>query len=172
MRYKFCPQCGTKLISKDAGDDGKVPFCASCERLWFPTFSDCVIVLVANEFDEIVLAKMPYLSHQYASLISGYMQPGETAETAAKREVAEELGIVLKGVTYTGTYWFDKTETLIHGFIGKTKKCELRLSKELASAEWIASSDAPQYMFPDSPENAALAVYKKYIYQHTDAQRV
>lgn len=90
--YQFCPTCGTKLVAKSAGDDGDIPYCEHCARFWFPTFPDCVIVLIANAQHEIVLAKMPYLSERYESLISGYIKPDENAEQASCREVQEELG--------------------------------------------------------------------------------
>ena len=119
MKYTFCPTCGTKLTQHLAGDDGLVPFSPSCDRFWFPTFSDCIIVLVANEENEIVLAKM--------------------------------------------TYWFNKTETLMHGFIGYIKKQDLILSTELESAKWIPVADVPKYLFPESPDNAAFAVYRRFL---------
>lgn len=76
MHYKFCPECGTKLIEKEAGDDGQVPFCKICNKFWFDSFSSCVIVLTYNEFDEVVLARQQYLSDKYASFTSGYITPG------------------------------------------------------------------------------------------------
>ncbi|TGA98990.1 NUDIX domain-containing protein [Sporolactobacillus shoreae] len=163
MIYNYCPVCGEKLLGKLAGDDGPTPFCPQCDKFWFPTFSDCVIVLVTNELNEIALVKMPYLSQKYESLISGYMKPGETAEVAAHREVQEELGISLTSLRYSGTYWFAKNEALMHGFIGTTVKQDFKISDELASAKWVLAKDAPQYMFPDSPGNAALAVYRNFI---------
>ena len=30
MKFKFCPQCGSGLKPKMAGDDGEVPFCYEC----------------------------------------------------------------------------------------------------------------------------------------------
>ena len=44
MRYKYCPECGTKLIPKHAGDDGAVPYCERCKEFRFDTFHSCVIV--------------------------------------------------------------------------------------------------------------------------------
>jgi len=46
MHYKYCPECGNKLIDKLAGDDGMVPYCGTCGQYWFDTFGSCVIVLV------------------------------------------------------------------------------------------------------------------------------
>lgn len=136
-------------------------------QLWpilVSNFSDCIIVLVANEENEIVLAKMPYLSEKYSSLISGYMQVGETAEQATSREIKEELGVSkVHNLHYAGTYWFNKTETLMHGFIGYIKKQDLILSTELESAKWIPVADVPKYLFPESPDNAAFAVYRRFL---------
>ncbi|EGN57460.1 hypothetical protein PRBRB14_21770 [Hallella multisaccharivorax DSM 17128] len=56
MRYKYCPNCGAKLSLREAGDDGKVPYCDHCQKYWFDTFSDAVIVLVYNEKNEIALS--------------------------------------------------------------------------------------------------------------------
>lgn len=163
MRYKFCPECGAKLTSKKAGDDGFVPFCEPCGKYWFDSFASCVIVLTYNEFDEVVLARQGYLSDKYATFTSGYMTPGETAEETALREVQEELGITLQQLTYAGTYWFGAKDMLMHGFIGYAPKCELTLSEEVDSAQWVPALEAPKTMFPDGPGNAAYGIYREYL---------
>ena len=49
------------------------------------------------------------------------------------------------------------------GFIGYVEKCELKLSKEVDSADWVHYSKALEFLFPDSAENSAFAIYKKYV---------
>lgn len=163
MRYKYCPICGSKLINKQAGDDGNIPFCTKCNKLWFDTFSSCSIVLVANEYNEIALLKQKYMSEKYTSFVSGYITPGETAEETAFREVKEEIGVTLDSLEYAGTYWFAKSELLMHGFIGKARKCNLILSQEVDSAEWIPAKDVIKTLFPEAPGNAAFEIYKKFL---------
>lgn len=123
VRYKYCPECGRKLCEKEAGDDGRVPFCTSCHKYWFDRFDSCVIVLVYNEYDEIVLCRQGYLSDLYTSFNSGYITPGETAEESAIREVKEELGLEIQSMEYAGIYWFAEREQLMRytGFIWKEK---------------------------------------------------
>ena len=62
MHYDFCPKCGRKLSGKPAGDEGTVPYCEACRKYWFDSFSNCAIVLVANEAGEIALLTQNYLS--------------------------------------------------------------------------------------------------------------
>ena len=163
MRYVYCPQCGKKLSTIPAGDDGMVPYCPCCDQRWFDTFFSCVIVLTYNEFDEIVLARESHLSDRYASVTSGFMIPGETAEECALREVKEELGLDLETLEYAGTYWFAAKDMLMHGFIGFAHKKALALSQEIDSAEWVPALEAPRTMFPDRPGNALHALYKKFL---------
>ena len=121
MQFKFCPTCGKLLTLKEAGDDGPTPYCGSCDKMWFDMFASCIIVLVANEYDEIALLHQPNLSER-GVFVSGYITPGESAEEAAVREVKEELGLEIEALESTGTYWFQKQEQLMHGFIGRVKK--------------------------------------------------
>ena len=163
MKYDYCPKCGSKLIQKQAGDDGKVPYCESCEKYWFDSFSTCVIVLVYNEFNEIALLKQLYLSDKYNVFVAGYMQVGESAEKAATREVKEELGIDVEKIEYADSVWFEKGQNLMLGFLAFAKKQEFKLSKEVDSASWVKYSEVPNTLFPDSPENAAWTIYRKYL---------
>lgn len=164
MHFKFCPNCGNKLSGKTMGDEGEVPFCNRCDVPFFDMFSTCVITLVANEHNEIVLLRQPYISKRYRNLVSGYMKPGETAELAAAREVKEEVGVTLDALRFVGTYWFGKKDMLMIGFIGKTKKCDLVLSEEVDGADWIPVSDAFEMVHPSgSVSHTLVAEYLKEI---------
>lgn len=110
MHYTYCPNCGNKLTKIHAGDDGMVPYCAKCDKRWFDSFQSCVIVLVYNEFDEIVLSKQWYFPDDYASLTSGFITPGENAEECAIREVKEELGLNVESLEYAGTYFLSEAD--------------------------------------------------------------
>ncbi|MBR1863491.1 MAG: NUDIX domain-containing protein [Ruminococcus sp.] len=163
MRYRYCPMCGSELGEQLAGDEGMVPYCEKCKKLWFDTFSCCSIVLVADEFDEIALLRQDYMSDKYSTFVSGYIKPGETAEETAYREVREEIGVELLSLESCGTFWFEKLGLLMHGFIGRAKKCELILSSEVDDAQWTKPEDVIKTIFPDSPGNAAFALYRIYM---------
>lgn len=163
MRYIYCPKCGEKLTSRQAGDDGAVPYCESCRKYWFDTFAHCVIVLVYNELDEIVLCMQPHLSDRFSSFVSGYIQPGETAEETALREVEEEIGIRLERLRYIRSVWFGKNDMLMSAYTGYAPKAELKLSQEIASAQWVPYQEAPKTMFPEHPESAMWVLYRQFL---------
>lgn len=163
MHYKFCPECGTKLVDRSAGDDGMVPYCTECEQYWFDTFASCVIVMVVNEQREIALLHQSYISDEHETFVAGFMTPGENAEEAAVREVKEELGLDVVKLEYAGTHWFDKRGQLMHAFIGYVDKKPFTLSSEVDSAAWVNFAEAPERMFPDRPGNTQHILYRKYL---------
>ena len=73
MHFEYCPPCGSHLQPKPAGDEGPVPFCPVCQRYWFDFFYSCIIILLCNEQDEVVLCKQPHLSQEYESITSGFI---------------------------------------------------------------------------------------------------
>lgn len=103
------------------------------------------------------------MSDKYTSFVSGYISPGENAEETAVREVKEELGVDIAKIEYAGTYWFNSSDILMHGFIAFVSKRSFNLSSEVDSAEWIPALKAPETMFPDNPENVMYPIYKKYL---------
>ncbi|MBQ7888491.1 MAG: NUDIX domain-containing protein [Erysipelotrichaceae bacterium] len=163
MHYKYCPECGLKLIDKEAGDDGFVPYCTACEKYWFDSFASCVIIMVVNEFDEIAMLSQPYLSTVHRNFVSGYISVGETAEACAMREVEEELGIKLESLVSTGTYWFSKREQLMHGFVGFAKKQDFTLSSEVEDAQWIPHQEAEKLFFPARVGSIMPLMYQDYL---------
>ena len=163
MRYKYCPQCGRDLIERNAGDDGLIPYCTNCEKYWFDSFASCVIIMVINEFEEIVLQKQSYMSGEYWNFVSGYITPGENAEMTALREVKEEIGIELDRLESSGTWWFEEGDMLMHGYVGYTRKQDFVLSQEVDIAKWVPLEEAPSMMYPDSPGNAQYGTYSYYM---------
>jgi NAD+ diphosphatase len=176
MRYEYCPKCGKKLIQKQAGDDGLVPYCEDCEKYWFDTFGSCVIIMVvrgggkgnadSGQNPEVLLLRQKYMSDEYMNFVSGYITVGENAEESAYREVLEETGIKLDDLEYSGTWFFKLQELLMHGFIGYTSQSEFTLSPEVDGAQWVPLEKLEDYMYPDSPGNAQFGTYQVYLQRY------
>lgn len=146
MKYIYCPQCGAKLIGKEIGDEGEVPFCEHCSRPWFDISYTCTITLVINEYDEVALIRQNYISEQYYVCVAGYMKPGESGEETACREVKEELGLNVEEIRYTGSHFLKKKDMLMLAYEAHVKKGELHLSGEVDEAEWFTYEEAHSRM--------------------------
>ena len=169
MRYTYCPDCGTKLGFRQAGDDGLVPYCEPCEKYWFDSFHSCIIAMVVNEEKEIALLDQAHLSTQFKTFVSGYITPGETAEECAQREIFEELGLELESLEMTGTYWFERRGQLMHCFLAKAKKQDFNLSCEIQGAQWVHYEEAISY-FPQRKGSAMPMLYELYLKKLEEGQ--
>lgn len=168
MHFKYCPHCGSKLIGREIGDEGMVPFCEACDIPLFDMFSSCIIALVINEYGEAALLRQDYISNQYYNLVSGYMKPGETAELTAEREVLEEIGVKVQDLRFAGTWWFGKKDMLMIGFIASAQKTELKLSGEVDQAEWIPAEKAIELVHPEG--SISYALLEQYLCSKKDAK--
>ena len=142
MNFIYCPVCGEKLEKRVIGDEGEVPFCERCSRPWFAMPYTCTITLVINELDEVALIRQGYVSEEYYVCVAGYVQCGETAEETAVREVKEELGLEVREIRYTKSYYFAQKDMLMLAFEAKVKKGEFTLSKEVDRADWLTFAQA------------------------------
>lgn len=146
MKFTFCPDCGARLSSRDLGDDCGVPWCDACSKPWFPVFPAAIIALVYNDRGEVLLLRQNYISDKFHNLVSGYMQPGEDAETCARREIQEETGLHVKELELVLTNWFEKKEMLMIGFFAKVDEAQLVLSSEVDGAEWHDAGSILDYL--------------------------
>lgn len=142
MRFTYCPHCGTKLISKEIGDEGLVPFCSSCEIPLFDLFSTSIIAAVVNECREIALLRQAYVSTENFVCVAGIMKPGESAEETVIREVKEEIGQSVESLAFVKSYPYEKREMLMLGYKALVKKQKFQLSKEVDAAEWVSYEKA------------------------------
>lgn len=142
MRFTYCPHCGSRLIKRETGDEGLIPFCEKCNIPLWDMFTTSIITAVVNEYDEVALLRQDYVSTSCYVCVAGIMKIGESAEETVIREVAEEIGQQVDEVCYMGSYPYEKKEMLMLGYRASVKKKELILSKEVDSAEWVKLDNA------------------------------
>ena len=143
MHFTYCPFCGNKLINKEIGDEGEIPYCEKCSTPLWDMFTTSVIVAVINEYNEIALLRQGYVSATKYVCVAGIMKIGESAEETVRREVGEELGLAVDSLEYISSYPYDKKEMLMLGYKATVKKKDFVLSGEVDSAEWVTLDKAP-----------------------------
>lgn len=142
MRFTYCPHCGNKLIRKEIGDEGMIPFCENCNIPLWDMFTTSIIAAVVNEYNEVALLRQNYVSTTKYVCVAGIMKIGESAEETVIREVKEEIGQDVEDLLFIKSYPYEKKEMLMLGYKAKVKKKDFTLSGEVDSVEWVKFEDA------------------------------
>lgn len=137
MHFTYCPHCGSRLVKKEIGDEGLIPFCETCNVPLWDMFTTSIIAAVVNEQKEVALLRQDYVSTASHVCVAGIMKMGESAEDAVIREVKEELGLDVEELHFVKSYPFEKKEMLMLGYRARVKKKDFTLSGEVDSAEWV-----------------------------------
>ena len=141
MRYTHCPDCGRILSARELGDEGLVPWCDDCRRPWFDSFSTCIITAVLNA-DGQVLLQRESRRPEMEVLVAGYIKPGESAEEATRREIAEETGLTATSLRYVGSWPHGGGDRLMLGFAAQAEGEAKPDSTEVVSSRWATLDEA------------------------------
>ncbi|MGF1531121.1 MAG: NUDIX domain-containing protein [Puniceicoccaceae bacterium] len=99
---RYCPSCGFEGIFKFQSNGLR---CRACSFEFFVNVASAVAVLVLDGGGRglfTVRQKDPRAG--YYDLPGGFVDPGESLEEAARREVLEEVGIELEALAYVGSF--------------------------------------------------------------------
>jgi NAD+ diphosphatase len=137
--HTYCSRCGEYLYSKNAGH---LRVCSACGAEHHPRTDPAVIMLVTDADDRALLARNPQWPPGRFSTLAGFVEPGETLEDAVRREVAEEVGVVVDHATYLGSQPWPFPQSLMLGFRVTATTTELTLDpQEIAEARWFTRDE-------------------------------
>lgn len=143
--YKYCGRCGT-LTQKVEGEKSKK--CPKCGLVNYPRISPAIIVAVVKE-GKLLLAHNNQSPVDLYSVVSGFVEVGETFEECVVREVREETGITVKNIKYFGNQPWPFPNSLMIGFTAEYVNGEIQVDgKEIGHANWYSSTEMPRT--PDS----------------------
>lgn len=114
-----CERCGA-ATRVDGGGVRRV--CPSCGLVVFPRHDPAVIVAVLDPTDRLLLASQLAWPPDRVSVIAGFVEAGESLEQACWREVAEEVGVTLKDVSYVSSQPWPMPRSLMLGFVATTEQ--------------------------------------------------
>ncbi|CAD6001583.1 NAD(+) diphosphatase [Agreia sp. COWG] len=85
----------------------------------FPRTDAAVIVGIVDENDRMLLGSNAMWKQNRYSLLAGFVEPGESFESAAQREVFEESGVRILPPEYLGSQPWPFPASLMVGFIAR-----------------------------------------------------
>lgn len=126
MEYKFCPRCGGPLELRQVKDgEPERLVCEECSFIFY--LGPKLVAAVIFEVDGGIVMTQRAIEPGYGkwTFPGGFMDRGETAEAAAKREAQEEAGVEVEVGEIIGLYSYEGQVPVIAVYKGHVVGGEL-----------------------------------------------
>ena len=143
MEMNYCMHCGTRLTLRPHGAEGELPYCEGCGAFRHPVFNIAVSMVVTDEGGEKILLIRQYGRPQYI-LVAGYVNQGEDAEDAARRELMEEMSLPALSVRFNRSRYFAPSNTLMLNFTAVVTDTGVHANSEVDAWNWFTKEEARQ----------------------------
>lgn len=137
-RNRFCANCGAGTV---LADGGYRRHCEACSANHFPR-TDPVVILVAVNGSDCLLGRQPHFQPGVYSALAGFVEPGESLEEAARREILEEAGVKVGRIRYHSSQPWPFPANLMIGLLGEAETTEVIIDRtELEDAHWFGRDE-------------------------------
>jgi NAD+ diphosphatase len=133
--HTHCPRCGAPTRVTQAG---YVRVCDADGSEHFPRTDPAVIMTVLDDDDRLLLGRQAAWPAGRFSTLAGFVEPGEELEAAVRREVREEVGIVVDDVRYLASQPWPFPASLMCGFTAHAATTDVHVDGiEISQARWF-----------------------------------
>ena len=141
--HRRCPLCGEPTVPQSAGWSRR---CPSDGSEHFPRTDPAVIVLVRDRDDRALLGRQGSWPEGRFSTLAGFVEAGESAEAAVRREVREESGVLVSedphDLVYLGSQPWPFPCSLMLGYHAWTDSPQIDVDgEEIAEARWFTREE-------------------------------
>jgi NAD+ diphosphatase len=147
-RHRFCSTCGaaTRLVEAGWRRD-----CPTCHALHFPR-TDPVVIMLAIDGERCLLGRQSRFPPNMWSCLAGFVEPGESIEDAARREIREEAGIICGPVSYYASQPWPFPMSLMIGCHALALSTTITIDEdELESARWFDREEVATMLLARHP---------------------
>lgn len=139
--HRYCGRCGSPT---ERVEHEFAMHCSSCGLRQYPRISPCIITLVTHG-DSLLLARSPRFPPGRYSTLAGFIEPGESAEDAVRREIFEEVGVTVGRISYFRSQAWPFPHSLMLGFFAEAASRRIHIDGvEIADAAWFSPARLPQ----------------------------
>ena len=139
-----CPRCGTPT---EVAGLGWWRTCPEDGSEHYPRTDPAVIALLIDDDGNALLGRQTRWPEGAFSTLAGFVEPGESAESAVVREISEEVGLRPTGSTYIGSQPWPFPASLMLGYhatIAGVRPEPQPDGVEIAEARWISRDELPR----------------------------
>jgi NAD+ diphosphatase len=152
-RHRFCANCGH---GTEMAEHGYRRDCGACEAQHFPRTDPVAIVAVTRRNRCLLGRGHNFLPGVYSAL-AGFIEPGESIEEAARREILEETGVAIGSVRYHSSQPWPFPSSLMIGLLAQGLNDDIRLDvTEIADARWFTKDEIEQMFEERHPQGLKL----------------
>ena len=138
---QFCGICGSKMTNHETE---RAMFCECNNLMIYPRISPCVIVLVTKG-EDLLLAHNKNFPGTFYSTLAGFIEAGESAESAIHREIYEEVKVTVKNIEYFGSQSWPFPSQLMLGYHAEYSDGDIKPDGvEIDKADWFNYKQLPQ----------------------------
>ena len=135
--------------------------CPVDEREHYPRTDPAVIVAITDPQDRLLIAHASYWSERRYSHLAGYVEPGESLEQAARREVGEEASLTLASLVYVASQPWPFPASIMVGFRATVEDPNFTLDDdEISDAMWVTRDELAGARRRRSRDSAARGVHR------------
>jgi NAD+ diphosphatase len=148
-RHRFCANCGAPTRITQGGWRRD---CPACGAEHFPR-TDPVVIMLAVEGERCLLGRQARFAAGMWSCLAGFVEPGESLETAVRRETLEEAGIRCGAVAYFASQPWPFPMSLMIGCYAQALSSEVVMdATELEGARWFHRDEVAQMLLRTHPD--------------------
>ena len=147
--HRYCANCGAVTTVREAG---YLRRCPRCHTSHFPR-TDPVVIMTGENDGRLLLGRRAGWPGARYSVLAGFVSPGEAAEEAVIREVAEESGIVTRDPEFVSSQPWPFPSSLMLGFEALSDGGEPRTNDgELDAVRWFTRAEIQAAIDGTNPE--------------------
>ncbi|NUO18200.1 NUDIX hydrolase [bacterium] len=147
--YRYCSRCGERLAQKHL--EGRLrPVCLSCGHVVYLNPLPAVAAVLLKNGRVLLVRRGVDPGAGFWALPSGFMEQGETPESALHREVQEETGVDCTAAKLISATTHDDSvfgHVLVLAYTASCKFSNALAGDDALEAHWFETSHLPKLAF-------------------------
>ncbi|XP_049619226.1 NAD-capped RNA hydrolase NUDT12 isoform X2 [Syngnathus scovelli] len=172
-RYAFCSTCGSATVSEEGGHKRRCckqqcPSNRGVHNTCYPRTDPVVIMLVVHPGgNQCLLGRKSVFPAGMFSCLAGFVEPGETLEAAARREVCEESGVRVGAVRYVSCQPWPMPSQLMIGCHCVAVTTDISVDRsEIEEARWFPRQEVMEALLGGESRQSGLILPPKQTIAH------